>query len=208
MMRTFTWRAAQLGPQMGSLVVASEARLLCAGLMVHVGSSHPPGLVARVLAEGAAALGGRLDDDVPADLATETAAALRRHRIRAPLLGLYAAAVLTPDTVRACTAGDLRIQLLRDGAVERSTRDHVYANEPAGTIPPDIVAALPHVASRMLGPEGATPPECVVWQAEPPYGILLSSSHHHRHGPAGVAPPWPDADFGYDAGLIIEARVT
>jgi hypothetical protein len=205
-MSALRWRAAQLGRQMGSLVLASDERLLCAALQVHVGPSDPPGLVASLLAQGAAALGGRLDDDAPEALAGETAAAIRRASAGAPILGLFAAVLVTPAAVRACTAGDLRVQLVRGGAVERSSRDHTAENEPDGC-PPGLAAALPHHPTRLLGPAGARPPERAVWPAEPPYRVLLSSSHHHQHGPSDAAPPWPGDDFGYDAGLIIEICV-
>jgi hypothetical protein len=92
--------------------------------------------------------------------------------------------VVTEDAVHVCTAGDIRVHLVRGGSVVRSTRDHVLANES-----PEWVRAtyggvpLGHHATMVTRTLGscALPPEKEEWPAKSPFSVLVCSSAHHRH---------------------------
>src|SRR5271155_5431170 len=125
----FRTRSVTLGRMFGVLTVASEARALC----VMVGSmglaEWGEDCLSRLLVDGVGAI-GPLDDNAPARLAEALLQRLAgdgEPRGRPSWL-LYAAALVRPDAVEVCHAGDLRVQLVQAGAVTSSTVDHTLGN--------------------------------------------------------------------------------
>jgi hypothetical protein len=99
-----------------------------------------------------------------------------------PASALFAAVEATRREISVCTAGDIRVHLLQDGTLVQSTRDHVLGVEApdsgeARRLPPRIAATLP---TRWLGGNRGPAPECLRWPAQPPYRLLICSSHYHH----------------------------
>jgi hypothetical protein len=97
---------------------------------------------------------------------------------------LFAAALVSQHAVHVCTAGDIRIHLVKDRRILRATRDHILANES-----PEWVQAtygdldLDHHATmitRSLG-NSALPPEQETWSVQAPFSVLACSSDYHGY---------------------------
>ena len=177
--------------------------------------SAPPGAVARVLAREAAAL---LHERVapaswPASLAARIGERLAAKQEGDPAWLLFAAVVVSNDEIQVCTAGDIRIHLVRGGEVVRATRDHVLANESPAWVKATYgdlsVADHGSMVTRSLG-SGSRPPEADRWVSEAPFLVLVCSSADHCYRPpATYAPALLDALLRGDeaAGQGLLARI-
>src|SRR5689334_20831173 len=145
----------------------------------------------RMLVDAVGDLTDRLGDDAPARIAEALVARLAVEGKPAdrPSWLLDAAALVRPGAVDVCHAGDLRVQLVRDGAVIASTIDHTLGNQPGGT-------GLACECRRALAP--ARRPSCrrATW----PLGggrarLIIASPEVHGHRPSVQLVGFPDATF-------------
>jgi hypothetical protein len=151
-------------------------------------TSGAPGAAARLLTSAAAALmdRGPPAPEWPSELASRVAERLASKAEGDPAWVLFAAVLVLKDAVHVCTAGDLRVHLVRGGEVLRWTRDHVLANEPMEWIRETYgdlsLDAHGTMITRTLG-SSSRPPEAVTWPADGPSSVLVCSSAVHRHRP-------------------------
>lgn len=177
--RTFAY-----GLPYGTLVLAEPKQALCAALYGAAGSTAPPGALQRALITAA----GSAD---PA-LGLAGFAAELDVGLRARSLGTFsfAAVLARAGRVEVCSAGDLRVHQVQNGAVVRVTRDHVARNEPLASLPPELSERYGTVVTRALGGNPVTPAETAVWQTEPSYRLVVCSEAYHRF--AEPASYWAD----------------
>jgi len=169
----------------GVLTLASEDRAL--GVMV--GSMGDGECLGGFLAD---AVGGRLDDGAPARIAQCLLSLIADEHGPAnrPTWLLFAAALVRPNAVDVCHAGDLRIQLVRDGVVIATTIDHTMASE-YGAVPPSPHAG---VVVRSIK-RGEPPPDRATWPFDGSGRVLITSYEVHQSSTQAVAFP----DEGYAA---------
>jgi hypothetical protein len=150
------------------------------------GQGGTPGATARLLSETGAQ---RTADSPPGAWPVRVASAIRARLTNArqerdPAWILFAGLEVVQGTVHVCTAGDIRVHLVKDGSVLHTTRDHILANEPLEWVRAsyeDIdLQAQGTILSRNLG-SCALPPVEVAWSAAAPFSILVCSSEHQQH---------------------------
>ena len=145
------------------------------------------GSVTRILVDAVGTLPRGLSD--PSQLPGLVASAVVRrldasHREDGdPTWLLFAAAFVTRNSVAVCTAGTLRIELLKHGALIHETREHVLANEPLDWVRATYgdIDTVEHATmiTRSLG-DGSRPAEIRTWDVAPPYVLIVrGTSDHH-----------------------------
>jgi len=149
----------------------------------------------------------QLGDDAPARLADALIARLANNGEPPDRPGwlTFAAALVRPEAVHVCHAGDLRVQLVQSGAVVASTIDHTIGNEhPA-------LRESPHrnVVARSLQ-RGLPPPDRATWPLAGPARLVIASYDVHGNAATDGVVPWPGSDFAsrQSAGAIIELELT
>ena len=167
-----------------ALCVAREGWIFAAAIEDGSGGSSRDalrGLLGRAIAACVGAEG--TPREWPERVAAWISERLAAKEAGAPPWVFYAGAALSQDEARVCTAGDLRVHLLRDGALAQVTRDHVAAHEsPAWVAETYGAALLPEhagVATRSLG-GGGPPPESLTWSLAGRWSLVLCSSDVHR----------------------------
>ena len=159
-------------------VTIQEASSIFHAIGVDAAGQGTAGAVARLLASAAADVlsSGAERATWPAALAARIADRLAAKSPGDPGWILFAAALVTAEVVHVCTAGDVRIRLVRGGSLLRVTRDHILANESPdwvrmtyGDIDVDTQGS---VLTRSLG-ACQLPPESDIWPVKPPFSVLL-----------------------------------
>jgi hypothetical protein len=150
------------------------------------GQGSTPGATARLLSEAAAQ---STADSRPGTWPVRLASSIRARLTNArqendPAWILFVGLEVVQGTVHVCTAGDIRVHLVKDGTVMHTTRDHILVNEPLewvrATYQDIDLQAQGTILSRSLG-SCALPPTEVAWSAAAPFSILVCSSEHHQH---------------------------
>lgn len=212
MSRSISLRSFHAGRRAGVLQVADDETAFLAGAAGLGPPVDPARSLSRLLADGAAALGRDLD---PAALAAALDTSIRAAGERGPGPISYAAARAGAAEVVICTAGDLRVHLVVDGRVERTTRDHILPSDPIPGMPPDTAARLQSFRTRGVGGPVPSVHETVVWPVAPPYRLVVCSDEYHRFQPVDVywsalagdlaagRDPAP-VDINYSTGLVLE----
>lgn len=97
----------------------------------------------------------------------------------------YAGVLLQPSKVEVCTAGDIRVHLVKGGSILAVTRDHNMIDDiPEDT--PDWVKNRPHeflcsVPTRCIGDDYTKPPELQVWSITGAYSVFICTSQVHKY---------------------------
>lgn len=152
-------------------------------------ASGAPGAMSRILVEAAATVkyGRDASDEWPSQLASSVAARLAVKREDEPSCVIFSSAAITRDAVHICTAGDTRVHLVKNGKIQRWTRDHVLENESPewarsqyGDIPLSDHSTM---LTRTLG-MCSLPPDTYTWNVTAPFTVLVcSSGYHQRRAP-------------------------
>jgi serine/threonine protein phosphatase PrpC len=122
----------------------------------------------------------------PLNLAVIIGDTLRRNPLeRGPGAVLYAGVFVKSGIASVCTAGDLRVHLIRNGQVINVTRDHNLIDDPIEGVNPIKDKAMEDVyrgaTTRALGNTTTErAPECLTWEVAPCDEILLCSSQFHN----------------------------
>jgi hypothetical protein len=183
----FDVRAFTAGAMYGGLHVASHDRAL--GLVACAMAPPAGDYLARVLTSAAALAG--VSDGAPLRAAEALLAQLSRDGGDPDRVSwlIFAGVLIRPGGVEVCHAGDLRVQLVVDGAVAASTVDHTMGNlHPAARGTPQEHVCMRSLSHREPVPEHAT------WPA--PAGratIRVTSQDVHAHRPSSEVIAFPTA---------------
>ena len=95
---------------------------------------------------------------------------------------MYTGVLLLHDRVHVCTAGLSRVHLVKNGKLVAITRDHNPISDPgAGSTFKNLIHPIRlHVFTRVIGVvTGDLQPECLTWEAEGNYSVLICSTYFH-----------------------------
>jgi serine/threonine protein phosphatase PrpC len=147
-----------------------------------------------VLPQAAASMSS-FSQDTPLDMAIAINGLLKEwnSKDRGPRFVLYAAVLVSSGTASICTAGDLRVHLIREGRVVSVTMDHNLIDDPIEGAIQARDEAMRSVylgaSTRGLGDSNlGREPECLKWGLKPGDDILVCSSQFHNfHAPEEYA---------------------
>lgn len=171
----------------GTIAILNSSSTLF-GVVGDVMGSGAPGASARLIIEAGATIGSEqsVPREWPDRLASAVAQRVGRKIEGDPRAVIFCALGAASEMVHVCTAGDIRVHLLRDGEILQSTRDHVLGNESPewvrekyGDINVDDHATM---LTRTIG-MCSMPPTHETWRLRVPFTILVCSAEYHRHRP-------------------------
>lgn len=121
----------------------------------------------------------------------------------------YAAAVIGRGETSICTAGSLRVHLIRDGSLYRVTRDRNAVDDDADHVYSGVAERpefFRNVITRAV-PATERPVECRWWDVsdEDVVAICTSQFHHHRD-PAGYVAGLLNSDLRAVEGFVARIR--
>ncbi len=120
---------------------------------------------------------------------------------------VFAAVLFTPEQVEVCTAGDMRVHVVRaDKSVEHVTRDHNAVSDPQEGVEYARIQHVPgfleNVLTRVLpSSNGGKPPEYLRWQLSQGSTVYVCSSRVHIYRDPATYLPLLRANNGTVAGV-------
>ena len=186
----YTLRAVSLAPQTEVLTVLSDDAVFCALLEANVNDpgQYEGGVLKRLLLEAQRHIEPSVEPFAPEEFAQAIDEVLKKWKLddgRYQVV-FYAGVLLQQGSISVCTAGDIRVHLIRGGRLVATTKDHNMIDDP----PPDpdqtLKRLLPEfllsVPTRCLdGTPNHGPPETLSWSSESRGSIVICTSQFHRY---------------------------
>jgi serine/threonine protein phosphatase PrpC len=169
----------------GALAIV-DATAVFLGVVGDAMGSAGPGAAARLIAEVAATVKPNrvMIREWPDRLASSVA-----ERVAASIEGdpgcvIFCAVAASDEVVQVCTAGDIRVHLVKDGKMLHCTQDHILENESRDWVREKYgdISMSDHATllTRTIG-MCSLPPGRETWSIAAPFIVLICSCEYHRH---------------------------
>jgi len=167
----------------GSLLLLDHTSARCAWIEHIVDEPPTCSAASDLLNRVSGALPAEQDRPWPQMMADAMVDVFRQHTSATAWMpcALFTAIQVTPSRVIASTLGDIRVMVVRDGALVGATNDHVMGRD--AEFPP-FTEAVPEQLSfptRSLCRNPTAPPEHMVLEIAAPHTVFICSSLYHRH---------------------------
>lgn len=214
--------AVSLAPQTELLTVLSSDAAFCSLLEANINdpSQYEGGVLKRLLLEAQRHIEPAREIFSPEEFASAIDKVLKKWKQdegRYQVL-FYAGVLMQTGRVEVCTAGDIRVHLVRGGQLVARTKDHNMIDDP----PEDPNQKLKHLLREFLlsvptrsldGTLNHGVPETLSWELERRDSIVICTSQFHRYAnPQSYLPlatdvfssKFADAKHGAFSGAVAE----